>query len=623
MCGIAGFIGSPNTDLLHKMNDLMKFRGPTDVGYLEDVNNGVNLAHSRLSILDNQGGKQPMWNEDFSICIVFNGEIYNHNELRIDLQKKGHIFKSHHSDTEVLIHGYKEWGHDLLEKINGMFAFCIYDKFKKILFFGRDRFGEKPLYYTIKDREIIFASDLRAVQLHPNSTQDIASLSIQKYFAYGYIPAPSTIYKNTYKLPGGCGMIFSISTGEEKIFTYWKFQVESCDELIDKPEEYLAEELLFHLTKATKLRMIADVPVGIFLSGGIDSSSIVACASKLNLTEKIKTFSIGFEDSGFDESKYARIVSQNFRTEHFEKYFNVNDAKILIDQVLFQLDEPMGDSSILPTYLLAKFAKEQVTVALGGDGADELFAGYAPFKALNIANKYVKIIPKGMRHLISCSINKLPSHDGYLSLDFKLKRILLGLEQQKNAWNPAWLGPLSPNEISELMHQPCSPEDVYGDAISAWEDSNAVDDIGKTSEFYAKFYLQDGILTKVDRSSMMVSLEVRSPFLDNNVVNFASKLPSKYKVKHGITKYLLKRSLRGILPREILDRNKRGFAMPLTKWLKEWNIEAGEAVGFDKEFVEKRLIKHNDGHADNRLFIWIWLVLKKYLDDNNLGLKRQ
>ena len=613
MCGIAGFTGAPDLALLKRMTELMKLRGPDYVGYYEDKNSGVSLGHARLSVLDDAGGVQPMWNEDFSVCIVFNGEIYNHEELRLQLVIKGHIFKSNHSDTEVLVHGYEEWGTDLLEKLNGMFAFCIYDKAKNILFFGRDRFGEKPLYYSLNQRGIIFSSDLRAVLLHPNVDHTIDPISVKKYFAYGYIPAPHSLYKNTYKLPGGCGLIYHISTKEAKKFTYWQFRIEVDESYSRRTEADLADELMTTLTQATKLRMLADVPVGIFLSGGVDSSSIVACASRLGSIDHIKTFSIGFSENQFNEAEYARIVAKKFKTEHFEKYIELSTAKSLYHDILNQLDEPMADSSIVPTYLLAQFAREHVTVALGGDGADELFAGYAPFKILNVADRYIRFFPNKMRKFIKRSVDRLPATEGYLSLDYKIKRTLHGLEQSKNAWNPAWLGPLSPDDIGDLMSQKCTPEEIYAEAIDAWESSKAPDDIGKTSEFYAKFYLQDGILTKIDRASMMVSLEVRSPFLDNNVVNFARHLPSKYKVKNGISKYLLKRSMRGYLPDEILDRTKKGFAMPLTKWLKEWVIDVHELPGLDANFVRRSISRHKKGAIDNRLFIWSWMVLQKFI----------
>jgi len=613
VCGIAGFVGPENNKVLHAMAEAIRHRGPDGEGYFFCRTNGVSFAHRRLSITDIAGGHQPMWNEDGSVGIVFNGEIYNHMELRKELLSKGHIFKSDHSDTEVLIHGYEEWGADLLIRLNGMFAFCIYDQIKKCLFFARDRFGKKPLYYTLIDQQVVFASELKALLVHPAVKRDIDPVSLRKYFGYGFIPAPFTLYRNVAKLPGGHYMYYDLTTAKAKISSYWQFRVMPDRNFAKASEEDLASELRTLLIAAVKSRMVADVPVGVFLSGGIDSSSILACASKGEVAGRIKTFSIGFHEKEFDESGIARNIADRFSSDHTEEIFSIDSAREVAAHVLNKLDEPMGDSSILPTYLLSRFARQSVTVALGGDGGDELFAGYAPFRALKTAQLYCDMLPKGLRKFILSQVNRLPASEGYLSLDFKLKRTLQGLEYPTSIWNPMWLSPLRPDETAELMNIPVDWEEVYADAINAWKSSDANDLIGKTSEFYGRFYLQDGVLTKVDRASMMVGLEVRAPFLDNNVVQFSQRLPSNFKYRNGTTKYLLKKAMRGILPDELLYRPKKGFGIPLTSWLKSWPIDEASIAGFNNTFIRKMFDEHRQGTRDNRLFLWNWIVLTNHL----------
>lgn len=613
MCGIAGFVGRNNDIILHAMADAISHRGPDGEGYYFCPVNGISFAHRRLSITDIAGGHQPMWNEDDSVGIVFNGEIYNHMELRNELLRKGHVFKSDHSDTEVLIHGYEEWGADLLIRLNGMFAFCIYDQKKKCLFFARDRFGKKPLYYTLYDQKLVFSSELKSLLAHPEIKREIDPVSLQKYFGYGFIPAPYTLYRNVSKLPGGHYMFYDLTTATAKITRYWQFRVNPDNNYAKSSEEDLANELRNLLTAAVKRRMVSDVPVGVFLSGGIDSSTILACASQIEATNRIKTFSIGFHEKEYDESDIARNIAHHFGSDHTEEIFGIDSAKEVSSQVLHMLDEPMGDSSILPTYLLSRFAKQSVTVALGGDGGDELFAGYAPFRALNTAQLYTDMIPSGIRKFILSQVNRLPASEGYLSLDFKLKRTLQGLEYPSKVWNPMWLSPLRPDEIADLTNTPVEWEEVYDDAIKAWDSSDADDLIGKTSEFYGRFYLQDGVLSKVDRASMMVGLEVRAPFLDNHVVEFAQRLPSSFKYRNGTTKYLLKKAMTGILPDSLLYRQKKGFGIPLTSWLKTWSIDETSLGKCNDAFVKKMYDEHRLGNRDNRLFLWNWIVLTNHL----------
>ena len=555
-----------------------------------------------------------MWNEDDSVGIVFNGEIYNHLDLRRELVQAGHHFKSDHSDTEVLIHGYEEWGEALLARLNGMFAFCIYDRPRKMLFFARDRFGKKPLYYSQTVRGLVFASELKSLLVHPGVIPDIDPIGLQKYFAYGFIPAPYSLYRNVYKLPGGHYLAHDLATESTKICRYWQFEMTPDADFAKESEAGLAEELRSRITRAVQRRLVADVPVGVFLSGGIDSSTVLACATHGAAEGQIKTFSIGFHEKEFDESGQARDIARHFGADHSEEIMSVEAVRDLADHVLGMLDEPMADSSILPTFLLSRFARRSVTVALSGDGGDELFAGYAPFRALGMAKLYCALLPISARTHIRRAVNLLPASDGYLNLDFKLKRTLQGLEYPPSVWNPVWISPLRPDEIADLLGSPVDWEELYADAIAAWNSSASDDLIARTSEFYGRFYLQDGILTKVDRASMMVGLEVRAPFLDNEVVDFATRLPSSLKYRRGTTKYLLKRAMSGVLPHKLLIRPKRGFGIPLAKWLKTWPVPTKGAAGCDGAFTKRMFDAHRNGKRDNRLFLWAWLVLAKHLE---------
>lgn len=613
MCGIAGFVGPENDRALHAMAAAIRHRGPDGEGYYYCPVNGISFAHCRLSVTDIAGGRQPMWNEDGTVGIVFNGEIYNHLELRSELLRKGHIFKSDHSDTETLIHGYEEWGADLLIRLNGMFAFCIYDQNTKRLFLARDRFGEKPLYYALGNLQFVFASELKALLAHPCVKREVNPVSIQKYFGYGFIPAPYSLYQNVNKLPGGHYMFYDLLMGQAKITKYWRYQIKPDRNYAKESEVDLALELRTLLIAAVKKRMVADVPIGVFLSGGIDSSAILACASRGEAADRIRTFSIGFREKEFDESAKARGIANYFGSDHTEEIFSVDSAKEVADHVLGMLDEPMGDSSILPTYLLSRFARKSVTVALGGDGGDELFAGYAPFHALKAAQFYCDLLPIGLRNFILSQVNRLPASEGYLSFDFKLKRTLQGLKYPSSVWNPMWLSPLKPDEIVELMNAPVEWGEVYADAIDAWQSSDADDLLSRSIEFYGRFYLQDSVLTKVDRASMMVGLEVRSPFLDNSVVEFAQRLPSSLKYCKGTSKYLLKKSMKTILPNEVIYRPKKGFGIPLTTWLKFWQIADTDMARCSGSFFRKMLNEHRQGKRDNRLFLWNWLVLQRHL----------
>lgn len=612
MCGICGFIGQGDYDELLRMNRMLQHRGPDAEGCWHESQHGIYLAHRRLAIIDLETGDQPMHSCDGRYIISYNGEVYNHLELREELIKKGYIFKTDHSDTEVLLNGYAEWGMALPGKLNGMWAFAIYDRKKKQLFLSRDRFGQKPLFYSLQHKTFAFASELNALGALSSIKTNVSKRSLKKYFAYGYVPAPNSLFDSIYKLPAGYCLIFDAGRFDYKLTKYWEFVIEPAEVL---PENSLAEwgsQLRYLLAQSVKRRLMADVPFGIFLSGGIDSSAITAFAVRQS-REKIKTFSIGFQEASFDEATYAFQVADKFNTDHFSATLSMEHSRHLLTEIIGKLDEPMGDSSILPTYLLCREARKKVVVALGGDGADELFAGYDPFHVLKIAEWYHRLTPTPVHKGIRLLMARMPVSHQMMSLDFKIKRTLRGLSYPRKLWNSVWLGPLEPKELNELFDEPTDIEDLYSEAIYHWDNCRCENIVDKTLQFYTKLYLQDDILVKTDRASMMHSLEARAPFLDIDLVNFVRKIPWQFKYHKGTTKYLLKKALEPILPLNILHRPKKGFAVPVGDWLKQnllsFQLQSDKRTLLNPTFIKKKIIEHQSNKADHRAFLWNqWLL---------------
>jgi asparagine synthase (glutamine-hydrolysing) len=615
MCGIVGFIGKGDQSILKLMTDSIAYRGPDADGFFIDANQGVFLGHRRLSIVDLSGGAQPMQDSSGQFVITFNGEIYNHLEIRNELIVKGHVFQTTNSDTETLLEAYKAWGKEMLHRLNGMFAFAIFDCQKKQLFAARDRFGKKPFFYSFQNGTFVFASELHAVTKHPNIQVKQSKKAMQKYFAYGYIPAPHSLFEGIHKLPGGHFLIVDIQSQQFQINKWWSFELEPFTEIPNNPEQVWGDQLLDLLTKAIKRRLMSEVPLGFFLSGGIDSSSLVALVSKILPSNEINTFSIGFTEESFDESTYANLIAKKYKTNHTKEVLDIEKAIGILPDIISRLDEPMGDSSLLPTYLLCQLTRKHVTVALGGDGADELFCGYDPFKALEKAKLYHSLVSKPMHQAFSFLFSKLPVSHKNMSLDFKIKRTLRGLNYAPKYWNSVWMGPLAPTDINELFNEEIEMEELYSEAILAWESCKQSSLLDKATEFYVKLYLQDDILVKVDRASMMNSLEVRAPFLDIDLVNFARKIPVNYRYKNGESKYLLKKALEPILPHDILYRKKKGFGVPIGKWFSEEKIQIpDENINhqfFNQDFINKQLQQHKNLKADNRAFLWNLYLLKK------------
>lgn len=617
MCGIAGFVASRGTgdrEVLERMTRALAHRGPDAEGYFVDEERGIHLGHRRLAIVDLSGGAQPMATSGGDLVIVFNGEIYNHRELRAQLQSKGYLFQSDHSDTEVLLEGYREWGEGMLERLNGMFAFAIFDKVHNKLFIARDRFGKKPLYWFQRDGLFAFASELTALLRHPASPRNESAIALKKYFAYGYIPAPHSVIEGIGKLPGGwCGTL-DLTSGQWVSRKWWEFRLEpSSAEPTDAQCNSWAEELLEKLDGAVKRRLMADVPLGVFLSGGIDSSAIAALAVRHLPAGRLRTFSVGFTDPSFDELPYAREAAAFIGSVHESEILDLSRSRELIPGLLARLDEPMGDGSLLPTWLLCGFTRRHVTVALGGDGGDELFAGYDPFKALHAADLYSRLVPRAIHPAIRMLATRLPVSHSNISLDFKIKRMLRGLSYDERLRLPVWMGPLEPRQIDEYFGDHTPPEELFSEAIEAWESvGENASPVDRASQFFTRLYLQDDILAKVDRASMLHGLEARSPFLDLEVIDFARKLPHSVKLRAGTTKWILKKALEPILPASILYRKKKGFGTPLGQWFREGGLVPEIPGGIAGNFVEKALCSHQKGRGDERLFLWCQHVLGEW-----------
>ncbi|MBI4853939.1 MAG: asparagine synthase (glutamine-hydrolyzing) [Acidobacteria bacterium] len=618
MCGICGYItekGNALREQVQNMAKALRLRGPDDEGYY--VNASIALGHRRLSIIDLESGHQPITNENASIWLVFNGEIYNFHPLREQLKTLGHNFATK-SDSEVIIHAYEEYGEDCLKYFNGMFAFALWDEEKERLFLARDRFGEKPLYYAHCNGDFCFASEPKALFAHPKVSKELDLRSLSRYLAYEYVPWPHSMFKHIRKLPPAHYLIYE--KGEIKISRYWDPQFRS---ITSTTEEEISEELLKRLKEAVKLRLISDVPLGVFLSGGIDSSAIVAMMAELIPSKQIKTFSIAFEDKSFDESHYARMVANHFDTDHSEHAFNLAALSDVLPEITSYMDEPLGDGSLMATFLLAKFTRQKVTVALGGDGGDELFAGYPTFAAFRVANIY-EHVPKPFQAAISWAANLLPVSTDNFSLDFKIKQFLKGARYQNPMRNQAWIGSFTPDEQQELFSSDVNRElagfNPYS-KLTELENEHAQDSpLNRLTYQYFNCYLTDNILFKVDRTSMACSLEARSPFLDHTFAEYVCSLPEYLRLNGLKTKYILKRSLTSKIPSEIINRRKKGFGIPVAKLIlgglreefkHEFEAEKIKREGFfNPNFTSKLLSDHLEGKKDNRKLLWTLMMFQ-------------
>jgi asparagine synthase (glutamine-hydrolysing) len=616
MCGICGIVGRGpiDRDALIRMTSTLRRRGPDDEGFhLEERSDGVAVAFGfrRLSIIDLAGGNQPMGNEDGTVQLVFNGEIYNYRELRKELEPRGHHFTTN-TDTEVIVHLYEELGAHCVSRLNGMFAIALWDAKRGELILARDRFGKKPLYYSELPGTLLFGSEVKALVEHPLCSRELDPEALSRYLALEYVPTPYSIFSKVRKLAGG--HVLRWKEGVVSIERYWDLPLDA-----DEPpltDKFYVEEFRRLLREAVRRRLMSDVPLGAFLSGGIDSSSVVAMMVDALPASSVKTFSIGFGERSFDESAHARRVASYFGTDHHEEMFTPQVALDLLPTVFEWLDEPFGDASILPTYLLSRFTREHVTVALGGDGSDELLAGYPTFPADRVARLYrvPRLIHGGVVVPVA---ERLPVSTANFSFDFKLKRFLRGAAAPEDVRHPTWLGSFSTAEQVALLATP--PADPLAEQRQILAAASG-DRLARLIYLYAKTYLQDDILVKVDRASMACSLEVRAPFLDVDLAEFLGRVPSRLKLRGLKTKYLLKRAMVDVLPPGIATRPKKGFGIPVAAWFRgelrdalqdELSPERLRRQGlFEPAEVQRLLSEHLAGRRDHRKALWTLFVFQ-------------
>ena len=582
----------------------------------------------RLSIIELDTGRQPIPNEDESVWVVLNGEIYNYQELRRELEARGHRFRTR-SDTEVIVHLYEDHGDSFVDHLNGMFAIALWDERQRRLVLARDRMGQKPLYWTRLGGGLAFASEPKSLLAHPDVSATLDPQSLCRYLLYEYLPAPWSIFRGFQKLECAHRLVFQ--NGEVRIERYWQ-PAAVCDAIATPSLPDAADQLWQRFRESVRMQLVSDVPLGVFLSGGIDSSSVVAAMASIMPPERIETFTVGFDDPSFDESAAARSVAQHFGTTHHEEIFSVRRLIEVLPEVADYLDEPFGDASVLPTYLLSQFARRRVTVALGGDGGDELLAGYPTFQAERSASLYRRL-PRAVQRLLSWTANRLPVSHNNFSLDFKLKQFVKGAAAPPELAHQLWIGSFSGPEqrtiLSADFMAECGGWDIEQEHRALAGATPGADVIDRLIRLYARTYLAEDILTKADRASMAASLELRAPLLDPGLVSFITSLPSEYKLNGWETKRVFRRAVAPHLPDAVLARPKKGFGIPVARWLNTHLRElAGDLLSpdrlrvqgiFDPAGVHGLLVDHWAGRRDNRKGLWTLLMFQLWHDRYGRG----
>ncbi|MDR1777545.1 MAG: asparagine synthase (glutamine-hydrolyzing) [Desulfovibrio sp.] len=632
MCGIAGIcrldgssFGPEAAARTKAMCDALAHRGPDGQGVWLD--GSVCLGHRRLSIIDISGGGQPMFDTRRELCVTFNGEIFNFQELKKELMAAGARFATN-SDTEVILEGYRHWGDACLERFNGMFAFALWDSRRRRLFCGRDRFGKKPFFYTAQNGIFAFASELTALTRLKNFSFPIEPSAVMRYLAYEYVPTPQTIYRGTMSLPPAHYLV--LENGCPRIARYWDMPVP--DEADKRNEDDLCRQLRDLLSRAVRRRMISDVPLGVFLSGGIDSTIIAGLMAR-HSTTPIKTFSIGFREASYDESRYARAAAAAYGTEHQERILAAGDCADILPAVVRRMDTPMADASVAPSWLLSAATREKVTVALGGDGADELWAGYEHYIAFRTA-EWFNALPSPVRSVLAGLPRLLPASAGYINPRLAVETFLRGADAQASLRVQSLLTAFNPQMQRDILNSDYAETVLFDSQVlfaptrlhyEHWPPPKAASALARAFHVYARQFMLDDILVKVDRCSMLHGLEVRAPFLDTDVAEFAARLPMRYKLCGFRRKYLLKKAFADLLPKKILHRNKRGFQIPVATWLKSrlrplmedmLATDKLRAQGmFNPQAVRNLMNAHISGRADLRKPLWTLLVLQIWLEN--------
>jgi len=617
MCGIAGIFNyrekrAIDQHLLRRMTDALAHRGPDGSGY--HFSPGIGLGHRRLAIIDLSSGDQPLYNEDGSVCVVFNGEIYNFQDLARDLVAKGHVLRTH-CDTEVIVHAWEEWGEACLKRFNGMFAFALWDERQQSLFLARDRLGEKPLYYGhLPTGEFVFASELKSLVEHPRAQLNFDLQAVEEFFCFGYIPDPRSIFRGIRKLPPAHSLQlrYGATPGEPK--PYW--DISFLEDGGVAPGE-VCEELISRLREAVRLRLVSDVPLGAFLSGGVDSSAVVAMMAGLK-AEPVETFSISFGTAGFDESAYAQQVARRYKTTHHARRVDA-DSFDLLDRLPSIYDEPFGDSSAIPTFRVSAVARESVTVALSGDGGDENFAGYRRYRWHTVEEYVRRMLPAAIRQPLFTYLGGLYPKLDWAPRAFRAKATLLELARSSTAAYGLSVS-VCKEPLRDQLFSSSFKRELQGyraiEVLEAHQRRAATDDpLSMVQYLDFKTYLPGDILTKVDRASMANSLEVRVPLLDHTFVEWAARLPSALKLTRGEGKSILKRALQPHLSDDILYRPKQGFSVPLAHWfrgplrgrLRETLLGSGlgDTGYFDMDFVLRLVSEHQSGAFDHSAPLWL------------------
>ncbi len=625
MCGIVGLFdlrGKRDYDreLLSRLNDSQFHRGPDEGGlHLEP---GIGLGHRRLSIIDLSSGQQPLFNEDGSVVVVFNGEIYNFQELVPELTAKGHTFRTH-SDTEVIVHAWEEWGEACVERFRGMFAFALWDRKQETLFIVRDRFGVKPLFYAeLADGTLIFGSELKALTAHPQFQRRLDPLAVEEYFAFGYIAEPRSIYQNCCKLNPGHTLTIKRGQPLPQQRQYWDMPFKSVGKI---SEQEAQAELMQRLREAVKIRMVSEVPLGAFLSGGVDSSAVVAMMAQSS-DEPVNTCSISFGDPKFNESAFAQQVADRYHTRHHVEQVEPDDFP-LIDKLAGMYDEPYADSSALPTFRVCELARKRVTVALSGDGGDENLAGYRRYRMHLMEEKLRERLPLGMRRALFGSLGRLYPKADWAPRVFRAKSTFESLARdsveayfhsisifrdsmRRSLFSPQFRQQLNGYQAVEVMrrHAANSPTDHPLSLIQYLD---------------MKTYLVGDILTKVDRASMATSLEVREPLLDAPTMEWVSGLPPELKLCGGEGKYIFKKAMEPYLPHDILYRPKQGFGVPLASWFRgPLKAKVQQMVNspvlaqsgiFNQRYLQELVDHHQSGLRDYSAPLWTLLMFEAFL----------
>lgn len=603
------------------MTELIRHRGPDEDGFY--CRPEVGLGSRRLSIIDLEGGRQPICNESGNLWITFNGEIYNYQALRAYLERKGHRFRTK-TDTEVILHLYEDMGAGCVEQLDGIFAFGIWDEQACELVLARDRMGIKPLYYTEAAEKLIFGSELKAVIAHPDVPVQIDPIALNEYLSYEYVPSPRTMIQNVYRLEPGHTLVYN-ARGLE-IGQYWDLELARSE--LRPPVHWrdYSRQLRDMLQDTVRRELVSDVPVGVLLSGGLDSSTIAAMMVE-TYPGKVNSFSIGFNESSFDESSYARQVADHLGTKHHELIVTSKMVAELVPTIATYLDEPFGDSSFIPTFLLSRFAGEHVKVVLGGDGGDELFGGYPTLVAHRLIEYYERLIPWIFRaRVVPRVLDSMPVSFKNISFDFKMRRFLAGRGVPVQARHHRWLGSFMVEEKEALLQDWLQPvlHDTYARAYAHARACDASLPLNRILYSDIKLYLEGDILFKVDRASMANSLEVRVPFLNRQIVRFASELPLSLKLHRLTTKFVLKKAMQGVLPKNIITRPKKGFNMPVAQWLNgELQELAKDMLSenrlrrqglFQPAYVTQLLEAHHSRRQDNRKLLWTLLVFQLWYE---------